>query len=84
MARAHGQEGYLGLQSYMYASPLGDKDHLWYVQGETLDELVQGRLGAPVGGGHVEVGLTWQVLGYAAKERRDCQHSWSGGFSQQR
>ena len=35
--------------------------HLWNIKGETLDELVQGGLGAAVGGGHVEVGLAWKV-----------------------
>ena len=35
--------------------------HLWNIKGETLDELVQGGLGAAVRGGHVEVGLAWKV-----------------------
>ena len=35
--------------------------HLWNIKGEALDELVQGGLGAAVGGGHVEVGLAWKV-----------------------
>ena len=60
VARTYRKKNYLKKKTFFLDQENKDT-HLWNIKGETLDELVQGGLGAAVGGGHVEVGLAWKV-----------------------
>ena len=62
VSRTYRKKNYLKNFFFFKNQDKENKDtHLWNIKGETLDELVQGRLGAAVRGGHVEVGLAWKV-----------------------
>ena len=60
VSRTHRKKNYLKKKTFFLDQENKDTN-LWNIKGETLDELVQGRLGAAVRGGHVEVGLAWKV-----------------------
>ena len=60
VSRTYRKKNYLKKKTFFLDQENKDTN-LWNIKGETLDELVQGRLGAAVRGGHVEVGLAWKV-----------------------
>ena len=60
VSRTYRKKNYLKKKLFLIDQENKDT-HLWNIKGETLDELVQGGLGAAVRGGHVEVGLAWKV-----------------------
>ena len=60
VSRTYRKKNYLKIKLFFIDQENKDT-HLWNIKGEALDKLVQGRLGAAVRGGHVEVGLAWKV-----------------------